>query len=323
MVSFQEKLGRGLKARGVEMTNRLDDTPYAAVLVVGGTRNLAGLWRARSSGVAVVQRLDGMNWLHRVRQTGLRHYLRAEYGNRVLSLIRGTLAERVVYQSRFVLDWWERERGATPVPAKVIHNGVDLDVYTPDGPHQRPQDRYSVLLVEGSLLGGYEVGLEHAALLAQGLSGVSDRPVELTVVGRVAPRLQERWSREAGLPLRWLGLVAPERIPEIDRSAHLLFSADLNAACPNAVIEALACGLPVAAFDTGALAELVTPETGRLTAYGGDPWKLDPPDLQPLVAAAREILEEQGPLRAGARARAEEAFGLDAMVEAYLEVLLG
>ena len=103
----------------------------------------------------------------------------------------------------------------------------------------------------------------------------------------------------------------------------MLYSADLNAACPNSVIEALACGLPVAAFATGALPELVTGEAGRLAPYGGDPWKLERPDAPALAQAVEEILQDQPRFRAAARQRAEEAFGLDRMVERYLDVLLG
>jgi len=79
------------------------------------------------------------------------------------------------------------------------------------------------------------------------------------------------------------GLIPRDAIPALDRSAHLLYSADLNAACPNSVIEALACGLPVAGFATGALPELVTGDSGRLVPYGGDPWKLDTPAVPALV----------------------------------------
>ena len=49
----------------------------------------------------------------------------------------------------------------------------------------------------------------------------------------------------------------PERIPAIDRSAHLLYSGDLNAACPNSVIEALACGLPVVASNVSVVPALI------------------------------------------------------------------
>jgi len=97
----------------------------------------------------------------------------------------------------------------------------------------------------------------------------------------------------------------------------------MNAACPNSTIEALACGLPVVAFDTGALPELVTGGAGRIVPYGGDPWKLDPPDVVALARAAAEVLENQTRFRAGARQRAEDAFGLERMVTGYLESLLG
>jgi glycosyltransferase involved in cell wall biosynthesis len=80
--------------------------------------------------------------------------------------------------------------------------------------------------------------------------------------------------------------------------------------------------LPVLAFDTGALPELVCGGAGRIVPYGGDPWKLEQPDVPGLARAAADILDDQARFRKAARARAEEAFGLDHMVDAYLEVLL-
>ena len=322
MASFQRKLAQGLESRGIEVVYRLDDAPFAAVLVVGGLRDLAGLWKVRQRGIPVVQRLNGMNWLHRLRRTGAPHYLRAEYGNAILRLIRSRIAAKIVYQSKFASAWWEREHGPTRVPAWVIYNGVDLERYTPHGSHSRPEHAWRVLLVEGRLAGGYEIGLETAVGLVQRLQATSSRPIELVVAGDVAHSLQAYWQNHAQTSIHFLGQVPPERIPEVDRSAHLLYSADIHAACPNAVVEALACGLPVAAFDTGALSELVTGAAGKIVPYGGDPWKLDPPDLGSLASAALEILEEQDRFRPAARARAEAALGLDRMVEAYLEVLL-
>ncbi len=321
MVSFQQKLSAGLSSRGVEVCYDLHDPKCQAALVIGGTRDLAGLWRARRKGMIILQRLNGMNWLHRRRRTGVKHFLRAEYGNAILTLIRSRLAHRIVYQSQFSQRWWERVHGETTVPSRVVYNGVDLQVYSPEGNHHRPLDRFQVLLVEASLGGGYEMGLETAFQLVERLQTVHHLPIELRVAGGVADDLKLYWQNRASFPLHFAGKVPAQDIPETDRSAHLLYSADLNAACPNSVVEALACGLPVLAFDTGALSELVGADAGRIVAYGGDPWRLDPPDIPALAEAAVDLFNDQERYRSGARLQAVSSLSLDAMVDQYLEFI--
>jgi len=321
VTSFQAKLTQGFAKRGIQVSYALSDGPFEAVLLTGGVRDLLGLLRARRRGIPIVQRLDGINWLHRRLSTGPRHFLRAEYGNRLLAFLRSRLVTRIVYQSEFVRGWWRDWFGPERVPSFVIHNGVDLSTYSPDGPADRPSDRFRLLMVEGSLQGGYETGLETALGLAERLA--EKYPLELMLAGKLSEDRLSSYQKQSRVSLQWAGLLPPDRIPALDRSAHLLYSADLNAACPNSVIEALACGLPVVGFATGALPELVTGDSGRLAPYGGDPWKLDPPDLPGLARAAADILADPPRFRLAARRRAEEAFGLDKMVDAYLKVLLG
>jgi glycosyltransferase involved in cell wall biosynthesis len=117
-------------------------------------------------------------------------------------------------------------------------------------------------------------------------------------------------------------VVPREQVPALARSSHLMYCAEINPPCPNSVIEALACGLPVVGFDSGALTELVAGDAGRVVPYGGDPWKLETPNIPALAAAAAEVLKDQPRFRIAARARAETLLGVDGMVEAYLKVLL-
>jgi glycosyltransferase involved in cell wall biosynthesis len=262
-----------------------------------------------------------MNWIHRRRKTGWRHYVRAEYGNIILSLIRSRLVDKIVYQSEFSHQWWERVYGDSRVPWQVVLNGVDLERYSPVGEGQIPDDHIRILLVEGAIAGGYEWGLETAVKMAERVKTAYRHDIELMVVGRVADTLQRIWKEKAEVQISFTGQVPAEKVPELDRSAHLLYAADINAACPNSVIEALACGLPVVAYNTGALPELITNDAGRLVPYGGDSWKLDPPDIDKLAEAASNIINNQAGFRTAARKRAEDAFGLDQMVEGYLDAL--
>jgi len=168
MASFRFKFEDGLQKRGIEVTHNPEDDSDV-ILIIGGTRSLLPLWRARQRGVRIVQRLDGINWVHRKRNTGFKHFLRAEYGNLNLSLIRKRIATHILYQSEFSRKWWEEWYGPSHVLSTMIHNGVDLEVYTPSGPHQRPNKRFRLLVVEGNLGGGYDMGLDNAIHLAETL----------------------------------------------------------------------------------------------------------------------------------------------------------
>jgi glycosyltransferase involved in cell wall biosynthesis len=320
MVSFRSKMEAGLAARGYQVCSSLKDEPYDAILVIGGTRQLAGLYRARKRGIPILQRLNGMNWIHRKRKTGLRHFLRAELANLLLVSIRNRLASGVVYQSEFARAWWERVYGSAPVPSAVVLNGVDLDQYSPSG-EAAPTGRLRMLVVEGHLGGGYEIGLEHALDLAQQVHQRLGKELDLSIAGKAEPGLQASIQAPAGVCVDWRGWVPADQVPALDRSAHLLFASDLHPACPNAVIEALACGLPVVGYDTGALRELVSDGAGEIVPYGGDAWNLDVPDSASLAQAALRVYQAQPAYRHAARRRAENGLDLDTMVTGYLGAL--
>lgn len=321
--AFSGRLTAALEERGVSVTHDLNDNALSAVLVMGGSRHLYGLWQARQRGVRLVQRLNGMNWVHRQAATGLRHFWRAEINNWILSTIRSRLAHRIIYQSNFTQDWWQRMYGAVTAPGRVIYNGVDLRVYAPGEDHQRPMDHIRILTVEGRYSAGYDIGLDNAVSLVNSLNQTGSSPrFELVVAGMV-PEQGRRRAEASGASITWAGVVPKEQIPALDRSAHVFFSADLNAACPNSVIEALACGLPVAAYATGALPEMLTGGAGICVPYGSDHWKLESPCVEPLATAVRQLAAQQAAYRLTARQRAEAAFDIHSIMEQYLEVLLG
>lgn len=236
----------------------------------------------------------------------------------MLSLIRKRFADRVVYQSQFIRHWWQDWYGIAKAPAAVIINGVDLDIYTPDGKDNRPSDVHRMLLLEGSLAGGLNAGMFHGAAVAEKLA--EKYPMEVVVAGTVDETT--RRNLQSKVPVKFLGTVPREEIPELARSSHMMYCAEVNPPCPNSVIESLACGLPVIGFDSGSLKELVSDDAGCIVPYGANPWKLETPDISTLAESAGQVLEKQSQFRAAARRRAEAEYGLDRMVDSYLKVLL-
>jgi glycosyltransferase involved in cell wall biosynthesis len=319
--SFQRKLTACLQRQGIDVHFDPLRSDVTAILVVGGSSHLAQLRQAKKRGIRIVQRLDGMNWLHKKTGTGIRHYLRAEWNNHVLSTIRNTIADSIVYQSEFTRAWWNQVYGKTSVKDTVIHNGTDLELFNPSGKGTPPADSIRIMVIEGSFYGGHERDLLNALGFAKGLAELSGKQVELVVASRAPQRMLEALPTYANVNLQWLGIVPLTSIPELNRSAHIFFPAEINAACPNTVIEAMACGLPVVSFSTGSLPELVQRGAGRVVPYRTDYWNLEAPDFDPICQAGLEVYENQRQFRSAARLWAEDNFDMHSMAQRYLDIL--
>jgi glycosyltransferase involved in cell wall biosynthesis len=320
--SFQAKLTKGLAELGISVNHNPHDPLTAAVLVIGGTRRFDYLFYAKRRGIRIVQRLDGMNWLHKKKFTGPKHYLRSERMNLQLSITRHRLADVVVYQSNFTRDWWNTVHGSLPTPNTVIYNGVDLKEFYPSNSKKIDSKIIRLLVVEGSFKGGHERDLLNAVDLANALSDRTHKQVELLIAGNVPSSMKTRVFTNPRVNINWLGLIPHREIPALDRSAHILFPAEINAACPNSLVEALGCGLPVVSYATGSLPELIGEDGGTVVPYGTNYWNLEAPKTEPLAKAAEIILNNLSEFKKTARSRAEMYFGVDMMVEKYRQVLL-
>ncbi len=318
--SFQGRLSSVLIERGCVVNHDPLDPANNAILVIGGTKQINILRQAKQNGVRIVQRLNGMNWVHRKTFTGIKHFLRAEVNNWILATIR-EMADQIVYQSDFSQAWWKRVRGDAGCPSRVIYNGVSLDEFSPVGKGTPPADRLRILMVEGHFGNGYDLGFHSAMQMMQLLNQRLPKKTELMVVGAVPESLKKIYEN-SGVTILWKGIIKREAVPVIDRSAHLLFSSDINAACPNTIIEAMACGLPVIGYNTGSLPELITNNSGVVANFGGDPWKLEKPDVHSLADAAQQVLNDLESYRIDARKHAVESFDIQRVADQYLDVLL-
>jgi glycosyltransferase involved in cell wall biosynthesis len=320
--SFNEKLVIGLRNLGVETTYDLARPGLDAVLVIAGTRHLGTLTKLKKRGIPVVQRLDGMNWTHKRRYTGLKHYFRSEVNNWILQYIRSKLADRIIYQSLFSRDWWQNTYGKAAVPDTIIYNGVDLQLYHPET-SKAPREVLQAVVVEGHIKNGLELGLANAVAGLDAYSRLTHRPVELMVAGEVPPTIRHQMARGTNIQFDWVGIIPRAEIARRERQADLIFSAEPNPACPNAVIEAMASGLPVAAYESGAIRELVDEDSGIITPYGADIWKLELADSQRMAQRLQELSANFPQMGTHARQVAEARFDLGQMTRQYKQVLLG
>lgn len=163
--------------------------------------------------------------------------------DRRIAEINRALAHATIVQSLFSLEK-HRELGIELRDAVVISNAADPAIFHPPGEREPVAGRRARLIASSWSLNPRK-GAETFAWLDRNL----DRSrYEMTYLG------------EAPLPFEWIRAVGPLRSEEVAeelRRHDVYVAASRDDPCSNALLEALACGLPAAYLASGGHPELV------------------------------------------------------------------
>jgi glycosyltransferase involved in cell wall biosynthesis len=112
------------------------------------------------------------------------------------------------------------------------------------------------------------------------------------------------------------GWVAKEKLPEVYRSGDIFLLPSRDEGMPNALLEAMAAGLPVIATNVNGTAEVVIDgETGLL---------VEPENVEALTAALERLVtseRKRADFGTAGRARVARAFGWDTVAKAWSGVI--
>ena len=264
------------------------------------------IWITRRRGARIVVNQDGVaypGWAGN----------RTDELNEPLRRVVGA-ADHVIYQSAFSKRSSDLFLGEARGSWEILPNAVDVERFTPGVP---PADG-PVVLLGGDQTQAYRVELA----LETFRDVLAAHPgARLLVSGRLvsdpAPTLRRLGLEDA---VDFTGAYTQADAPDVFRRAHVLLHTKVNDPCPTVVIEAMACGVPVAYAASGGTVELVGDEGGVGVPHPDGFERDEPPSAEQLAAAVLTVLADRERLAAGARRRAVERFALTHWLERHAAI---
>jgi glycosyltransferase involved in cell wall biosynthesis len=262
--------------------------------------DLASLWALELSGRRDATRLY---WGIRSSDMDQSHYRRA-LGWTIKACVKRSAKPDAVVANSFAGRDVHRALGYAPRAFPVIPNGIDTQRFHPD-PSARARVRTHLAVPDSKLIVIHVARVDpmkdHASLAAVA-AALPD--IQFIMVGT--------GTREIDAPTNLMALGNRRDMPDLYAAADLSLSTSIfGEGFPNAVAEAMACGIPVVATDVGD-SRIIAGDTGVIVPRR---------DIAAMVTAISRLQAEPQTKRSArasaARKRIEDCYSLDRMVRAF------
>ncbi len=263
---------------------------------------------------ALLPRLEGAIHISNRRDMGFNKTARLRWISRFLN----HRFDRVIAPSQPILSRLQHSEGIAPGRMVWIPNGVDTERFKPVSADARDQIRESLGITPETIAFGclarltgvkrHTDLLQAFALLRQRVASVhlfllGDGPLRLELVAEIdALGLSEQVTLLGDRP------DVEQLLPALD----IAVLASSTEGMSNAILESMACGLPMIATSVGGNVQLVRDQSSGLLVPPRDPAALA--DAMQVLARSATTRQQMGQV---ARERMVREFSLDAMVHSY------
>ena len=245
--NFQVKFFRWLNTQNYDYdfaTNFFKRKKF--IFVNAGSKRIIYLIFQKLTGTVIVQRLNGLNDLDDF--TNYKTKLKAALSNYSMNFIRKRIADKVIYQSLFVKERWEKKYGITNAKTKIIYNP-----YFDRFQNFSKIKNFNLLIMEGNI----QNDIKTFKLLKIIFHAVSRNEMikKIYIFGNTSNRFKRLFKSYKNIV--FVGYVEKKEIIKLIKNKKFIyFPIEFKASCPNSLIELLARGVPSCFIKSGSLKEL-------------------------------------------------------------------
>ena len=231
------------------------------------------------------------------------------------------LADYVFWQSRFCKVSANEYLGRREGAGEILYNAVDIKKFKPKAGSKNSPFKF---LVSGKL-DKHVLYRVQRVVEAFFIIERENPNVELCIAGTLGreharPIYDQFHQKGISKKLQIIGSYAQNTAENIYQKANAFVILKHNDPCPNTVIEAMACGLPIVYSNTGGIPELVGPNAGIPLDCDGAFDSISIPGLDSVADGMRLVIEHGTKMGLKAREKAIEDFNLEHWLNRHQQI---
>jgi glycosyltransferase involved in cell wall biosynthesis len=193
----------------------------------------------------IIQRLDGIYYPSK-------HGKNFEELNKDIKDIYSNFSTHIIFQSQYCkIQCFEMFGELSDNRYSIIYNGADKKIFYPGKKLNNKKNNTIKLITTGNFR---NIDMLEPVIIALDILSPNHK-FEFTIIGPISNRKISKFVKRPYV--KYIKKLNLKKVADYLRTSDIFIYSHLNPPCPNSVIEAISCGIPVVSFDSGSMSELL------------------------------------------------------------------